>query len=57
MTALSDQWFQGQDSQQFGGQFTLRQAFTVQGDVRAISAVSVVLSNAVGASQPSSTPF
>jgi hypothetical protein len=57
MTALSDQWFQGQDSQQFGGQFTLRQAFTVQGDIRAISAVSVVLSNAVGASQPSSTPF
>jgi len=57
MTALSDQWFLGQESQQFGGQFTLRQAFTVQGDIRAISAVSVVLSNAVGASQPSSTPF
>jgi hypothetical protein len=50
MTTLSDQWFQGQESRQYGSQFTLRQAFTVQGNLQAVSAVSVTLVNSSGSS-------
>jgi hypothetical protein len=57
LTALADQWFLGQESAQYGSQFTLRQPFTVQGDSRAISAVSVTLANSVGASPAASAGF
>jgi len=51
MTQLADPWFGGQESAQYGSQFTLRQSFTVNGDIRAIGSVSLTLSNSVGSSQ------
>jgi len=50
MTDLANAWFQGQESRSYGSQFTLRQAFTVQGDLRAIGSLSVTLINSIGAS-------
>jgi len=54
MTTLSDRWYQDQGSSQYGSQFTLRQSFTVSGDPRAVSSVSVTLTNSVGSSQAAS---
>ncbi len=54
LTTVADPWFQGQESGQYGSQFTLRQPFSVQGDSRAVSAVSVTLTNSVGSSQAAS---
>jgi len=50
-------WFEGTDSNQFGGQFRLVVPFTVQGDVNAIGSVSVTLTNIIGASAAASTNF
>jgi hypothetical protein len=57
MTELAGPWYQSQESWQFGSQFTLRQSFTVQGDINAVAAVSVVLTNSVGSSQAVSASF
>lgn len=45
-------WYQDAASTQFGSQFRYVQPFTVQGDLTAISSVTVILTNAQGSSQP-----
>jgi hypothetical protein len=57
MTQLAGPWYQSQESWQFGSQFALRQSFTVQGDINAVAAVAVVLTNSVGSSQATSASF
>jgi hypothetical protein len=57
MTQLAGPWYQSQESWQFGSQFTLRQSFTVQGDINAVAAVAVVFTNSVGSSQAASASF
>jgi hypothetical protein len=57
MTQLAGPWYQSQESWQFGSQFALRQSFTVQGDINAVAAVAVVLTNSVGSSQAASASF
>jgi hypothetical protein len=43
------QWYRSQNSTVFGSTFNYTQSFSVQGDLTAIEAVSVTLSNAQGA--------
>jgi hypothetical protein len=51
-------WFAGNSaSLMSGGKFRSVTTFTVQGDVNAISSVSVTLTNAVGTSQPGNANF
>ena len=50
-------WYQSAESQPFGSQFRLRVPFTVQGDINAISSVSVTLTNAAGTSEAVSANF
>lgn len=50
-------WYAGTPSAQFGSQFLYTQPFTVQGEIGAIAAGSVILSNAVGSSQAASFAF
>lgn len=58
MTALFSTWYQAAASTPFGSQFTLVQPFTIQqGDIGAISSVSVTLVNSVGSSQAASATF
>ena len=51
------QYFSSQQSSQFGSQFLLTQPFTITGDANAVTSVTVILTNTVGASQPSSRNF
>lgn len=44
-------WYRSSASAAFGSSFTYIQPFTVEGDISAISSISVTLSNAQGASQ------
>jgi hypothetical protein len=41
-------WFRDTESAQYGGQFTFAQQFSIQGDVNAVTPVSVTLTNRVG---------
>jgi hypothetical protein len=41
-------WFRDSGSAQYGGQFTFTQQFAIQGDVNAVTPVSVTLSNQAG---------
>jgi hypothetical protein len=50
ITTAATTWYQSTASNAFGGQFKLTLPFTVQGDVNAITSVSVTLSNSQGAS-------
>jgi hypothetical protein len=50
-------WFQAAGSTQFGGQFTVTLPFSFVGGPSAIEAVTVILSNNVGASQEVSGPY
>jgi len=50
-------WFTGTASGQFGSTFLYTQPFQVQGDVTAITSVSVTLSSSAGNSQPASASF
>jgi Putative Ig domain len=50
-------WYANSDSLQWGGQFRSVTIFTVQGDIDALSSVSVTLTNAVGTSQARSANF
>jgi hypothetical protein len=54
LSDAAQQWFQGSDSQPFGGQFTLTLPFSVQGDASAVGSVSVILSNTAGDSPAAS---
>jgi hypothetical protein len=47
-------WYQGQESQQNGSRFQVSVAFIVQGDVSAITSVSMTLTNNTGTSSSSS---
>jgi len=58
MTDSGTVWFQSAQSLQFGGQFSLIQPFTLQGQsISSFSSVSVTLSNAQGNSDPMSVKF
>jgi hypothetical protein len=50
-------WYANPDSVRRGSQFRSVTTFTVQGDISALSSVSVTLANAVGTSQPKSANF
>jgi Putative Ig domain len=50
-------WFQSTASTAFGGQFTLVQPFSVQGDSGALTSVAVTLTNSMGTSQTVSGGF
>jgi hypothetical protein len=41
-------WFRDPESAQYGGQFTFAQQFNIQGDVNAVTPVSVTLTNRIG---------
>jgi hypothetical protein len=41
-------WFRDSGSAQYGGQFTFTQQFAIQGDVKAVTPVSVTLTNQAG---------
>ena len=41
-------WFRDNESTQYGGQFTFTQQFAIQGDVAAVTPVSVTLTNRIG---------
>jgi hypothetical protein len=49
-------WFRDAESTQFGGQFTFTQQFTVQGDVNAVTPVSVTLTNRTGSATANIRP-
>ncbi len=58
LTAVSNKWYQSQASAQFGSQFLLVLPITAsQGSANAVSGVSVVLKDSIGASQPVSATF
>jgi hypothetical protein len=57
LTATFNTWFQSEPSQHFGGQFTMTLPFTIQGDTSSVTSLTVTLTNAVGASQPSTANF
>jgi len=57
VSGLFTRWYQDPASSQFGGLFTFAQSFTIQGDLNAISSVSVTLTNAQGTSQPALAGF
>jgi hypothetical protein len=57
LTATFNTWFQSAASLQFGGQFTMTLPFTIQGDTSSVTSLTVILTNAVGASQPSTANF
>ncbi len=50
-------WYGGSSSTPFGSQFLYTQPFTIQGDLRAISSVSVTMQNSSGSSQAVSASF
>jgi hypothetical protein len=56
LTAPAKAWFGNSGSNQYGGQFTLTLPFTINGTV-SLDSVSVVLTNAVGASAEVSGPY
>ncbi|HUB34355.1 MAG TPA: putative Ig domain-containing protein, partial [Bryobacteraceae bacterium] len=55
--SASATWFQSSQSSAYGGQFTLTLPFSVTGGTAPLSSVSVVLTNTVGSSQPSSASY
>ena len=57
LTAIFNTYFQGDDGAKAGGQFTLTIPFTIQGDTANVNSVTVVLTNAVGSSQPVTATF
>ena len=57
LTTTFNTWFQSAASQTFGGQFSLRIPFTIQGDTNNVNSVTVTLANASGASQPNTASF
>ena len=56
MSDASKTWFQNNSSLQFGGQFSLTQPFTQQGQL-SVSSVSVTLTNAQGTSDSATAKF
>ncbi len=50
-------WYAGTSSTSFGSQFLYTQPFTIQGDISAITSVSVTLQNSSGSSQAVSASF
>jgi hypothetical protein len=50
-------WYAGSSSTPFGSQFLYTQPFTIQGDINAITSVSVTLQNTVGSSQAMGASF
>jgi hypothetical protein len=52
IAAAATTWFASTPSNQFGGQFSLPQPFTITGDPASVTGVTVTLSNSQGASQP-----
>ena len=57
LAELSSKWYQSAASAPFGSQFTLVLPFTVQGDPNAIQSVTLIITNAQGASAPGSSSF
>ena len=57
LTDGAQRWYQSDASRPFGSQFTLTQQFNVTGDTSSITAVSVTLNNAQGASAASTATF
>jgi large repetitive protein len=57
LTSTFNTYFQSTAASQFGGQFTLTIPFTIQGDTATVNSVTVVLTNAVGSSQPVTATF
>ena len=55
--AVFTPWFGGDASTPFGSQFTYTQPFTIQGNQSAVTAVTVTLTNSLGASQPVTAPI
>jgi hypothetical protein len=54
VTSLFTQWYGGSSAAQYGSQFTLTQAFTVNGSASSVVSVSVTLMNALGTSTAAS---
>jgi hypothetical protein len=54
VTSLFTQWYGGSSAAQYGSQFTLTQAFTVNGSASSVFSVSVTLMNALGTSTAAS---
>lgn len=50
-------WWESDASRPYGSQFTLTQRFNVQGELNAVGAVTVILSNSEGNSQPVAANF
>jgi hypothetical protein len=57
LSSTFNTWFQSEASNAFGGQFTLRIPFTIQGDTATVNALTVTLTNGTGNSQPSTANF
>ena len=57
LSELSKNWYQSAASVPFGSQFSLVLPFSVQGDLTAIQSVTVVITNAQGASSAVSSSF
>jgi hypothetical protein len=55
VTPIFTTWYQDQSSQPYGSQFLYSQTFSAQGNAQSVSSVTVILSNSVGASQPSAS--
>ena len=57
LTQPAGQWYRGSESVAYGGQFTLLQPFTIEGNQNAVASVIVTLTNEVGNSAPVTAQF
>ncbi|MGH9632323.1 MAG: Ig domain-containing protein, partial [Bryobacteraceae bacterium] len=57
VTSVFNGWYEGEASRAFGSQFLFTMPFNVQGQAQAISSVSVVLTNSIGASAAANATF